>query len=205
MYRTCVPAEAEPLVHSSGCYPLVNFSRPFCQNRGITLPSYVYLTPYLQIEHNHRWNGNYDNYLDRNLTKIVHYFKTDIPCLKKCVKNLMILVCQMFFPGCDRTRSVMRKRMVCRESCLEFYHRCGQKPWTFAKMAVDIRYPDDIEAYKMTHCKFPYRNAGDSPECWYFNRHANITGNINNEAFQGRWKIDNWGGGQYSYIRVLHN
>ena len=28
---------------------------------------------------------------------------------------------------------------------------------------------------------------------------------LNGSSAQGRRKIDNWGGGQYSYIRVLHN
>ena len=80
----------------------------------------------------------------------------------------------MFFPGCDRTQSVLRKTMVCRESCLEFTHSCGQA-WAFVETLIKIDYPDDIQCYyKMAECEFPYRNAGDSPECWYFNRHASI-------------------------------
>ena len=46
--RTCIPAEAEPTLNSSGCYPLVNFTRPFCQSNGITLSDYVYKTPHKQ-------------------------------------------------------------------------------------------------------------------------------------------------------------
>ena len=178
MHRTCVPAEAEPLIHSSGCYPLVNFSRFFCQNRGITLPSYVYLKPSLQIARNDHWNYQYDYYRDLDLAKLSSYFKMDISSIKKCIENMMILACHMGFPSCDRTQSVMRKRMVCRESCLDLTHSCGRVK-TFAERMVAIRYPNDSEIYKQVHCPRPYRNAGDSPECWYFNRNANITGNIN--------------------------
>ena len=178
MYRTCVPAEAEPLVPSSGCYPLVNFSRPFCQNHGVTLPNYVYLTPSKQIKRNDLANVNYDGYLNWNLAKISVDFNMDILSAKKCVENIIILACHMFFPRCDRTQSVLRKMMVCRESCLELTHSCGQA-WNFAETLIKIDYPDDIQGYyKMAECEFPYRNAGDSPECWYFNRHANNTGNI---------------------------
>ena len=184
MCRTCIPAEAEPLIHSSGCYPLVNFSRPFCQNHGIILPSYVYLTPSMQIERNDRWNGNYDYYLDLNLAKIAPYFKTDISSFKKCMKNAIILVCHMLFPRCDRTGSVLMERMVCRESCIEITHSCGQI-WTIIERMIQIRYPDDKWGYnKQVFCEFPYRNAGDSPECYFFNRHANIKGNINILVFK---------------------
>ena len=178
MHRTCVPAEAQPLIHSSGCYPLVNFSRPFCQNHGITLPNYVYSTPSIQIERNDVGNAVYDGYLDAYLAKIAYHLKTDVPSLNKCMKNFwVILPCHMSFPSCDRTQSVLKKKMVCRESCLDLTHSCGRL-WPFLKIWVQIRYPNSTELYKLVHCEFPYRNAGDSPECWYFNRHANITGNI---------------------------
>jgi hypothetical protein len=60
LYRTCIPAEAEPTLNSSSYYPLVNFTRPFCQNHGITLPNYVYGTPYYQNYRNDEINRDYD-------------------------------------------------------------------------------------------------------------------------------------------------
>jgi hypothetical protein len=50
LYRTCIPAEAEPTLNSSSCYPLVNFTRPFCQNHGITLPNTYLRRPTIRIE-----------------------------------------------------------------------------------------------------------------------------------------------------------
>ena len=43
--RTCIPAKAEPILNSSGCYPLVNFTRPLCQNHGVTLSGLIYRKP----------------------------------------------------------------------------------------------------------------------------------------------------------------
>lgn len=184
MYRSCVSAEIEPKLNSSSCYPLVHFSRPFCQNHGVTLPSYVYATPSSQIESNYRRNADYNTYLRMGPTKASYYFKTDVSTIKKCVKSLIILFCHEFFPSCDRTQSVFKKRKICRESCLEFTHSCG-RAWKLFQTLTKIRYPGDTEKNKRTHCKLqPYRNAGDSPECWYFNRRSNITGNINIETIK---------------------
>ena len=178
LYRTCVPAEAEPFLNSSSCYPLVNFSRPFCQNHGVTLPSYVYATASEQTHGNEI--AHMDSILNLDPSKASEYFKMDIPFIKKCLKNVIILLCRMYFPSCDSTKNVFRGTKVCRESCLELTSSCGPL-WKLFEKYIKARFPNDIERNKRAHCELqPYRNAGDSPECWYYNRHANITGNINN-------------------------
>ncbi|CAB4004727.1 angiopoietin-1 receptor-like [Paramuricea clavata] len=122
--RTCIPAEAEPTLNSSSCYPLVNFTRPFCQNHGINLPNYVYRTPYDQNRKNDDFNKIND--------------------------------------GLEQT--------ICPESCLESIHVC-HKMWEIVERYYTIRYP---EKKKLFNCDLqPYRNAGHSPECWYFNGFAN--------------------------------
>ena len=182
LYRTCVPAEAEPFLNSSSCYPLVNFSRPFCQNHGVTLPSYVYSTPSEQTDYNNRFYLNFKTYLNLGPSKASEYFRMDILSIKKCMKNVIILMCRFYFPSCDSTKNVFRKTKLCRESCLEFIDSCGPA-WKLFEKYIKARYPHNIEKNKQAHCELqPYRNSGDSPECWYYNGHANITGNINNET-----------------------
>jgi hypothetical protein len=40
-----------------------------------------------------------------------------------------------------------------------------------------ISHPEKKKELELLRCEIqPYRNAGDSPECWYFNGDANSTG-----------------------------
>ena len=175
LYRTCIPAEAEPTLNSSSCYPLVNFTRPFCQNRGITLPNYVYGTPYHQNKKNDIANSDFDRLGKLDESKISRFIKVDISTFRKCVQTYAIVYCRQYFPSCDRTQSVFKEQKTCRESYLELAHMCG-KLWEMLVKAYTIEYP---EAKKLLLGELqPTRNAGDSPECWYFNGVANSAGNI---------------------------
>ena len=178
LYRTCIPAEAEPTLNSSSCYPLVNFTRPFCQNHGINLPNYVYRTPYDQNRKNYDFNKMNDGLVKLGVLKISSLIDVDINTLRKCVQISAILVCRSSFPSCDRTQSVFKEQTICRESCLESIHVC-HKMWEIVERYYTIRYP---EKKKLFNCELqPYRNAGHSPECWYFNGFANYIGNMADE------------------------
>ena len=169
----CIPAEAEPTLSSSSCYPLVNFSRPFCQNHGIILPSYVYTTPERQINRNNEINKDYDYYVMFGASKLSHFFKLDINRVKQCVEIVLIFYCRYHFPRCDQTQSVFKRQKICRESCLKLAHICGEI-WKLFITTNKVRFPRNNDSCEPK----PYRNAGDSPECWYFNTPANSTGNI---------------------------
>ena len=175
LYRTCIPAEAEPTLNSSSCYPLVNFSRPFCQNHGITLPNYVYKTPSYQNWKNNEGNKDFDGLERLGVLKLSLFFKVEISTVRKCVQFAIIAYCHHMFPSCDRTQSVFKEQKICRESCLEVMHVC-HKIWKLFARYITIRSP---EKTKLLSCELqPYRNAGDSPECWYYNGPTNSTGNI---------------------------
>ena len=64
---------------------------------------------------------------------------------------------------------------MCRKSCEELLPICGNILDIYITYDTN-RFPEeDGKAY--FRCKLqPQRNAGDSRECLYFNRHANITG-----------------------------
>jgi hypothetical protein len=115
VYRTCIPAEAEPTLNSSSCYPLVNFTRPSCQNRGITLPNYVYNTPDYQNNRNDQANADYDTSQKLGASKISRFLKVDISTVRKCMQASTILYCHHYYPSCDRTQNVYKYRIQTEE------------------------------------------------------------------------------------------
>ena len=167
------------MLNSSSCYPLVNFTRPFCEHHGVRLPSYVYATPLNQYGKNDKSNKIYDDLVKFGAAKASYYLKINITTYRKCLQNLIILFCHKYFPSCDRTQNTFKETKICRKSCLELLSICGRV--TDILLTYDsLRFPEHADAnQRYFHCKTqPYRNAGDSPECWYFNKIANITGNI---------------------------
>ncbi|CAB4004558.1 coadhesin-like isoform X2 [Paramuricea clavata] len=170
--RTCIPAEAEPTLKSSSCYPLVNFTRPFCQNHGITLPNYVYQTPDYQNNRNNEANADYDAVVKIGASQLNRFFEVDIGTIRKCAQVLPIVYCHLFFPSCDRTQSVFKEQKICRESYLELPHMCGKLFEMFLRYYI-IKFPEKKKLY-LGELQ-PTRNAGDSPECWYFNELAKST------------------------------
>ena len=175
-FRSCIPAEAEPLLNSSGCYPLVNFTRPFCQNHGVTLPDRIFRTPHQQRLYNNHGNNEFDPIFRLGIPKISRYLKVDNDTLIKCLNAAVPIVCHYKFPSCEGTKNQYKQQKTCRETCLKILRICGKMYHTLAKLYV-IKNPSP-ESKKFVHCKLqPQRNAGDSPECWYYDPESS-TGNI---------------------------
>ena len=122
----CIPATAEPSLNSSSCYPLVNFTRPFCQNLGVALPSHVYRTPSYQNWKNDEGNKIMDAAENIGISKISQVFAVDVTTIRKCLEVFIIYLCHDFFPSCDRTQSIFMERKICRESCLKMTRICGK-------------------------------------------------------------------------------
>ena len=175
--KTCIPAEAEPSLESSSCYPLVNFTRPFCQNFGITLPTYVYVTPADQIWNNYGGNANADAIEKAGASRVSHFVNISVATYRKCLRALFTYYCHRRFPRCDRTQNVVVEQKVCRESCLAMIHICGKMYDVLFKYS-ELRFPKRKKEYR---CELqPYRNAGDSPECYYYSLLTNSTGETMN-------------------------
>ena len=152
LYRTCIPAEA-----------------------GITLPNYVYETPEFQNDRNDEIFWNYNEAVKLCVSRISRFSKVAISAVRKCAQAVTIMYCHNYFPSCDRTQSVYKEQKMCHESCLDLTHMCG-KLWEMFVRYYTIEYPG---TKKLWRCELqPTRNAGDSPECWYFNGLANSAGNI---------------------------
>ena len=89
----------------------------------------------------------------------------------ECMDQIRFFGCHYAFPGCDRSTSAFKPKKFCKDSCLHFTNECS----TFLKAWKDIYLsgnPD--EAYLFSCLKRPLRNAGDSPECVYYERNESL-------------------------------
>ena len=124
--RTCSSATVKPSLNSSSCYPLVNFTRPFCQNHGVTLPSFIYAMLSYQNWKNHEVNKYYDAIRRLGFSRIGRILSLDVTTVKKCIQFFTRYLCHDYFPSCDQTQSLFLKQKVCRESCLQLIDICGK-------------------------------------------------------------------------------
>ena len=126
----------------------------------------MYKTPGGQRFRNEGINRTYDAIFRLGVPKMSKIFKVDNDTVIKCAHAGVPFACQYHFPSCDGTQSEYKERKICRETCLNFIHICGRIWDVIAKLFV-FKHPDP-ESKKLLHCELqPYRNAGDSPECWY--------------------------------------
>ncbi|CAB4030230.1 uncharacterized protein LOC110041943 [Paramuricea clavata] len=89
----------------------------------------------------------------------------------ECMDQVRFYGCRYTFPGCDRSTSAFKSKKFCKDSCLHFTKECS----TFLKAWKDLYLsgnPD--EAYRFSCLKRPLRNAGDSPECVYYERKESL-------------------------------
>ena len=135
----------------------------FFQNLGVALPSHVYRTPSYQNWKNDEGNKIIDAAENIGISKISQVFAVDVTTIRKCLEVFIIYLCHDFFSSCDRTQSTFMERKICRESCLKMTRICGKM------YDVVSRYytTENPEYKKKFSCELqPYRNAGDSPECY---------------------------------------
>ena len=139
----------------------------------------------MQKGRNDECNEEYDKIEKFGVDKASYYFKMNTTSVKKCMQNFGILFCRVYFPSCDRTLSVIKKKKICRKTCEELILTdCGHVIKILLSYYI-IRFPERRDAAELYfHCKLqPKRNAGESPECWYLNRHARITGNTTRKQY----------------------
>jgi hypothetical protein len=124
---------------------------------------------------NNELNKGFSTFETLGLSKLSRFFSMDVVTLRKCLQFAIEIVCRDLFPSCDRTQSVLLEQKICRESCLETTRICS-KMYRFLFNYYTEQHP---ESEKQFRCELqPYRNAGDSPECYYVNGLANTPGTI---------------------------
>ena len=140
------------------------------------MPKYLYMTPENQTLRNRDANIDYEKFVGLGFTVISSRLQIDIATLRRC--DLIFkraIVCHHLFPWCDRSQSVYKEQKVCRETCLNAMRIC-YKLWKPAEAIMVAKNPE-LRLKKLFRCELqPYRNAGDSPECWY-DDFTNSTGN----------------------------
>ncbi|CAB4035413.1 partial, partial [Paramuricea clavata] len=89
----------------------------------------------------------------------------------ECMDQVRFIACYYTFPGCDRSTSVLRPKKFCKESCLHFTNECSR----FVNAWKEILLPSYPEKAALFSClEKPSRNAGESPECVYYDRKESV-------------------------------
>ena len=78
---------------------------------------------------------------------------------KICIDVAVPALCHYHFPSCDRTGSTIQERRPCKAMCDYFMKTCMKLMGVVQKVT-----------HKYFNCSIlPIREAGTSPECWYYN------------------------------------
>jgi hypothetical protein len=166
LFSSCIPAEEEPvLTNTSYCQPLIKLDKPFCEHYGFKLDKYVNVSVGDQQYWNDRlWKlqEQYDQIFVKRQNRSIS---------PKCIDQFWFAGCHYTFPGCERSTSVFKPKKFCKVSCLHFTNECSM----FATVLKDIYLSGNPGRKFLFSClKRPSRNAGDSPECVYYERKESL-------------------------------
>ena len=166
LFSSCIPAEKEPVYTNHGdCQPLIKLDKPFCEYYGFKINKYV------NVSTNAQKFWNHDLWETQEVYYKVYRKLPNMSTSPECIDQARFLGCYLNLPGCDRTTSIFRPRKFCKESCLYFEKECR----TFVKAVKDILLPIYPTKEALLNClEKPSRNAGDSPECVYYNRKESL-------------------------------
>jgi hypothetical protein len=160
----CIQAEDEPVYTTQGdCHPLIKLDNPFCEHYGFKLDKYVKVSgDDQQVQNNKLWE------IQEQFEKI-NVKRQNISTSHECTDQFRFPGCYYAFPVCNRSTSVLKPKKICKESCLHFTKECS----AFVRMWNDVFQPSGEEA--VFNCvEKPSRNAGDTPECMYYNRKESL-------------------------------
>ena len=92
---------------------------------------------------------------------------------KKCEKAIDIVYCHHYFPRCDGTGDKYKAQTLCKETCQYFTNACNQE------LKILRAVPLGGSGLNIIDCaKFSLRNAGKSPECYYFDERDDENGKL---------------------------
>ena len=132
------------------------------------MSDYIHKTPHKQSYHNDEGNKAFDLVVRLGISKIIRFLNAENGTVMKCAHAFVKFICHVDFPSCEGTNSEYKEQKICRETCLVLIRICGWKIWNFVVKNITNNNPEDPEIEKFIRCKIqPFRNAGDSQECWY--------------------------------------
>ena len=147
------------------CQPLIKLDKPFCEHYGFKLDKYVNVS----VDYQRFWNKRLWE-LQKQYDQVFVEAR-NVSASPECIEQIRFAGCHFTFPGCDRSTSGFRSKTFCKESCLHFTYECNAfvKAWKYILLP---NYPD-IDAW-FSCVRRPPRNAGDSPECVYYDRKESL-------------------------------
>ena len=87
----------------------------------------------------------------------------------KCEKAINIVYCHHYFPRCDGTGDTYKAQRLCKATCLYYTNACSQE------LKMLKLFAGTVDIINCTN--FPSRNAGETPECYYFYERNDEKGN----------------------------
>ena len=150
--RVCSPAIPLPSVEPP-CNHL-NIQLGSClKNHGVTVDSYVFRTP----EYQHEASLNAIRY-EAALKEFTPLYGNILGKNRKCTNVIRTFYYRYFLPSCDRTGRKTQEQKPCKTTCDYFVKIC--------KNVLEV--VDDLNQSNLNCTAFPTREAGGSPECWYY-------------------------------------
>ena len=100
---------------------------------------------------------------------------------KKCEKAINVVYCHHYFPRCDSTSDSYKAQTLCKETCQYFINACSPQLKTLNLLSLG-------NFINITNCtNFPRRNAGQSPECFYFKESDDENGKLHIMFFKQKY------------------
>ena len=120
----------------------------------------------------------------------VNFKGQNISTSHECTDQFRFPGCYYAFAGCDRSTSILKPKKICKESCLHFTKKCS----AFVKTWKDVfaRYLDPLSTVQaaLFNCtEKPSRNAGDTPECIFYDRKESLEKEGKCSRSVGPWHI----------------
>ena len=160
------------------CRPLIKLDKPFCEHYGFKLDKYVEVSV------------NYQQVLNNKLWEMQEQFNGQhISTSHECTDQFRFHACYYAFVGCDRSTSVLKPKKICKESCLHFTKECSAFVRTWEDVFEPILSPGEPSGELFNCVKKPSRNAGNTPECMYYDRKESLEKEGKFGRSVGRWHI----------------
>ena len=152
----CSPAIPLPVIKPPCTRFDIRFGS-FCKKHGVNMETYVFKTFEDQQDASAEFNDT-QTVLEQ-IKPIYDAFNKS----KICLDVAITVFCHYKFPPCDRTGSTIQERKPCKATCDYFMKTCMKVVKVFQQLQ-----------HEYINCSiFPIREAGSSPECWYYNGRLN--------------------------------
>ena len=171
---SCTSASQYPH-YSFFCRPLLPSANYYCKGKNVSIDSHVYMSDSDQIVNNERMERMANSFV------LIKAYQPMLEVRAACRPALDIVYCHHYFPPCDRTGGIVEKMVLCRETCKYLWKTCDRElivARQLNKKSLELLYPYLWDLSIANCAQFPMRNAGDTPECWYYvgdDDHKNTT------------------------------